>query len=498
MVKEKLHLTFWQNWNMNFGVIGVQFAFALENSNTSRIFQSLGAGVEILPILWLAGPITAILVQPIIGHLSDKTWTVLGRRRPYFFFSSIVISSSLITMANVRVLWLAIALVWVIDAAINCAAEPYRSLVSDNMPNEQQLKGYSMQSFFASTGSVLASLLPWIFMKLGVTNYNAVVQLPQTLKYSLYLGALVIILCISWSVFNTTEYPPEELVSFDKQNQEVESNTSTDYSTSVAFKMGTFWVLMGAGATFLIFYNLWNKEFYALTIAITCYGLILLVYAHRKTSHANVTYFDEICDDFVSMPKVMKQLASVQFFSWLALFLMWTYTTPTVTSIQFGSSDTTTSAYNDGADWVGVLFAVYNGVAAIASILLPKVVAHIGLRLTHFVNLSLGGVGLALFLVIKDPHYLLFPMIGIGFAWASIISIPYAMFRGELPIKKVGVYMGISNIFLAIPQLVGASTFGWILSFAFDDKPEYALLIGAFCFVISGLLTFRVTIEDEF
>ena len=492
-IREKLHLTFWQNWNMNFGLIGVQFAFALENSNTSRIFQSLGAGVELLPILWLAGPITALIVQPIIGHLSDKTWTFLGRRRPYIFFSSLVIGLALVALANARNLWIAVGLFWIINVGINSAAEPYRTLVADNLPDEQQINGYSMQSFFANTGSVIASFLPWIFMRLGGANYNLTGQLPESLKYTLYLGALVIVVCIAWSVFNTKEYSPKELSSFERHK----SKDLTIYSSKVYFKKGAFWALSGVLYSYLIFDNSWNIELIALSISITGYGLILLFFSVRRKNKLRINFFDEIFNDFISMPKAMEQLASVQFFSWMALFLMWTYATPAVTSVYFGSSDTSTSAYNNGADWVGVLFGVYNGVAVIVSIALPKMVKHLGLHLTHFINLALGGIGLASFQVIHSPYYLLFSMIGVGFAWASIISIPYAMLRGALPAKKIGIYMGIFNIFLSIPQLVGASTFGWLLHFAFNDRPEYALSIAACCLVISGLLSFKVTVNGE-
>ncbi|RYV03943.1 MFS transporter [Shewanella sp. OPT22] len=494
MANDKPQLTFWQIWNMCFGFLGLQFGFALQNANMSRIFQTLGAEMDAIPILWIAGPVTGLLVQPIIGHFSDKTWTGLGRRRPYFLYGAIFTSLALVLMPNASYLWMAAGLLWILDASINVSMEPFRAFVADNMPKNQQAKGYSMQSFFIGIGAVVASMLPWVLAHFGVENHAAEGHIPDTVKYSFYAGAVVLLSAICWTVFSTKEYSPEELASFS-DSKVTDDDQKLTVSAQSFLRNGLGWLATGLLSTFLVFDNQWDKQLYVLTISIAFFGLLQLIVSMRRKGDSKITGFDSIFEDLFTMPTTMKQLAVVQFFSWFALFAMWIYTTATVTSVHFGSSDPSSVAYNDGANWVGVLFAAYNGFAALAAILIPYMVKAIGLRKTHFINLLLGAIGLALFLVIKDPDYLIISMIGVGFAWASILSLPYAMLAGSLPANKMGIYMGIFNFFIVIPQLLAASVLGLLLRLGFDNQPLYALLIGAISLVISGLFALRVSKE---
>ncbi len=496
MADNKPRLTFWQIWNMCFGFLGLQFGFALQNANMSRIFQTLGAEMDAIPILWVAGPVTGLIVQPIIGHFSDKTWTRLGRRRPYFLYGAIFTSLALVMMPNAGYLWMAAGLLWILDASLNVSMEPFRAFVADNMPKNQQARGYSMQSFFIGIGAVVASMLPWIFNQFGIENHAVDGQIPDTVKYSFYAGAVVLLGAVCWTVFTSKEYSPRELASFGDRVAEPRHDALT-LSARSFLRNGTLWLATGLLSTFIVFDNSWDKQLYILTITVAVFGFLQLIVARRRRLNRQVSGFDTIFEDLFTMPETMRQLAIVQFFSWFALFAMWIYTTAAVTSVHFAATDTASVAFNEGANWVGVLFAAYNGFAAVAAIVIPFVVRTIGLQKAHFVNLLSGAIGLGLFLVISDPDYLLIAMIGVGFAWASILSLPYAMLAGSLPVRKVGVYMGIFNFFIVIPQLLAASVLGLILRIGFDNEPIYALLIGAVSLVVSGLFALRVSINNE-
>ncbi|MBE8168014.1 MAG: SLC45 family MFS transporter [Shewanella sp.] len=497
MANDKPHLSFWQIWNMCFGFLGLQFGFALQNANMSRIFQTLGAEMDAIPILWIAGPVTGLIVQPIIGHLSDKTWNSLGRRRPYFLYGAILTSLALVLMPNASYLWMAAGLLWILDASINVSMEPFRAFVADNMPKKQQAKGYSMQSFFIGIGAVVASMLPWILAHFGVENQAPEGQIPDTVKYAFYAGAVVLLAAIGWTVYSSKEYSPEELAAFDESNDDIGLNNTKIFNPAIFTSAGVVWSAVGMMTTFLIHSFELDKQLYILSVCIWTFGLLLLIVGGRRKKNKPVTGFDSVFEDLMTMPKVMKQLAVVQFFSWFALFAMWIYTTAAVTSVHFGSTDASSVEFNDGANWVGVLFAAYNGFSALAAIAIPFMVKSIGLRKAHLVNLFLGAGGLALFLVIDNSDYLLIAMIGVGFAWASILSLPYAMLAGALPSNKMGVYMGIFNFFIVIPQLLAASVLGVILKLAFDNQPIYALLVGAISLVIAGLCALNVSHETD-
>jgi maltose/moltooligosaccharide transporter len=469
--RPKPTLSFWQIWNMCLGFLGLQFGFALQNANVSRIFQSLGASIDQIPILWIAAPFTGLVVQPLIGYASDRTWTWLGRRRPYFLGGALLAAIALVAMPHAPVLWVAAALLWMLDASINISMEPIRAFVGDQLPPSQRAAGYSMQSFFIGVGAVVASALPWMLTQAGVSNHvDAGNVIPDTVKYSFYLGAVALFAAMGWTVLRTREYPPDVLLSFSDA-QPAGPRGSTEGSSAApsdnAARGGS--AALGAGA----------RRGGAGTGAPTS----------RATERGMLA---TIVRDLVDMPEAMRRLIPVQFFSWLALFAMWIYTTAAVTEVHFGTHDPLSDAYNQGANWVGVLFGAYNGFAALAAILIPFVVRRLGLRLSHLINLFIGGIALISFRVIRDPDWLLLAMAGVGFAWASIVSLPYALLSDSVPAQKMGLYMGIFNFFIVIPQLVAASVLGFLLKVLFGGAPIYALVLGGLCFMVAGLFALRV------
>jgi maltose/moltooligosaccharide transporter len=475
----KPRLSFWQIWNMCFGFLGIQFGFALQNANVSRIFQTLGASMDQIPILWIAAPLTGLIVQPIVGYWSDRTWNRLGRRRPYFLVGALLTSAALIAMPHSPTLWFAAGVLWILDASINVSMEPFRAFVGDQLPPAQRPRGYAMQSFFIGVGAVVASLLPWLLAKAGVANTAAAGAIPDTVRYAFYYGAVVLLVAIGWTVLRTREYPPEQLEAFDDAMPAAGARAAVTPTVG----KGLAFLLVGAVMAGGIFEGGLAKELYLLAGGLVAIGLALILVPHLRRGSA----VEQIFADLFAMPVMMQRLAVVQFFSWFALFAMWIYTTAAVTGLHYGSTDTTSAAYNEGANWVGVLFAAYNGFAAIAAIVIPWMVARLGLRLSHLVNLWIGGAALVSIPLIRDPQWLLLSMVGIGFAWASILSLPYALLCDSLPAKKMGVYMGIFNFFIVIPQLLAASVLGVLLKGLFNNQPVYALVIGGVSFVIAGL-----------
>ncbi len=494
---EKRKLGFWEIWNMSFGFLGIQFGFALQNANTSRIFETLGAKVDEIPILWIAAPVTGLVIQPIIGYFSDRTWTKLGRRRPYFLIGAILSSIALFIMPNSPTLWIAAGTLWIMDASINVSMEPFRAFVGDNLPTSQRTLGFAMQSFFIGTGAVVGSLLPYLFTNLfGVSNTAEAGIIPDSVKWSFYIGGVVFLLAVLWTVFKSKEYSPEELHAFEAQEKaeqgEVEiEDFETKQNISKQLGLGIFMTIVGALVSFYIYEESLTKELYILFIGLIVIGILFsLTSAMRSKKVRNG--FTIIMTDLLNMPATMKKLALVQFFSWFALFSMWIYTTQAVTGHVFGTTDTTSKLYNDAADWVSVLFTVYNGVAAAVAFLLPVIAKKVGIRMTHLLALVAGGIGLISVYFINDKGLLLLPMIGVGIAWASILSMPYAMLSGSLPAAKMGYYMGVFNFFVVIPQIVAATILGFIVKQFFNDEPIYALIIGGLSMIIAGLLTLRV------
>jgi len=498
-MKQKPVLGFWQIWNMCFGFLGIQFGFALQNANVSRIFQTLGAEIDDIPILWVAAPLTGLIVQPIIGYMSDRTWNRLGRRRPYFLVGAILASLALLVMPNSPALWVAAGMLWIMDASINVSMEPFRAFVGDMLPEKQRTSGFAMQTFFIGVGAVVASALPWMMTNwFDVSNTAAPGVVPDSVKWSFYLGGAAFLAAVSWTVFRSHEYSPEELSEFEA-GRPVE-HVAEDVSPRAVSKYrngGIAWAAIGLVFWFWIASAGLDKQLYVLAGGFAVFGLLQFVTSVLQNGGHTDNGMYHIMHDLFHMPKVMRQLAVVQFFAWFALFAMWIYGTAAVTSHHFGATDVASAVYNDGADWVGVLFAAYNGFAALAAMAIPAIASRLGCRISHLINLTLGGVGLISFIFISDPKLLLISMIGVGIAWASILSLPYALLSSNLPAHKMGIYMGIFNFFIVIPQLVAASVLGLVLREFFDLQAIYGLVIGGVLMIVAGLATLLVNKDAE-
>lgn len=432
----KPKLSFRQIFNMSFGFFGIQFGFALQNANVSRIFETLGAEIDKIGFLWIAAPVTGLLVQPVIGYLSDRTWHPRwGRRRPFFFIGAVFSAIALFLMPQSSVLWMAATLLWVLDASINISMEPFRAFVGDKLPTYQRTAGFAAQTFFIGLGAVIASLLPYIFTNFfNISNTAAPGVIGDSVKYSFYIGAVVFLLSVLWTVFTTKEYPPENLEAWKQEKRE----TKGIFNGLREISMGIF-----------------------------------------------------------SMPKTMMQLAVVQFFTWIAFFAMWIYTTSGIALNTFGTTDQDSKIFQDAGDWVGVMFMVYNGVSAIAAFLLPVLAKRIGRKYTHMICLVIGGVGLASMLFIKEQNMLLVPMVGVGLAWASTLTMPYAILSGALPANKMGFYMGVFNFFIVIPQILAAAILGFFVKNIFGGESIYALVIGGVSMIIGGLMNFMVVDKTD-
>jgi maltose/moltooligosaccharide transporter len=475
-------------WNISFGFFGIQIAFGLQNANLSRIFQTLGSDIGSLALLSIAAPVSGLLVQPIIGHFSDRTWGRFGRRRPYFLAGATLAALALIGMPNATVLLAAALLLWLLDGSINVSMEPFRAFVGDMVPPSQRAAGYAFQTGFIGAGAVLGSLAPFAMAKLGVSNVAAVGGIPDSVRYAFYLGAVVIFAAVLWTVVTTSEYSPEELRGFG------DAAPMPEHEPIVAPRHGIWWLAAGLLVTAMVWHWSLERDLYVLGGALAAFGLFGLVAAAMVRAGADNALV-QIMSDLSRMPDQMKRLALVQFFSWLALFIMWIYTTPVVAQYVFHSTDTTTKAFNDGADWVGVLFAVYNGVAVLAAFVLPLLAKRIGAQRTHILCLLIGAASFASLLAIRDQYMLLLPMTGIGFAWASILSMPYVILAGALPQHKLGIYMGIFNFFVVLPQLLVATVMGAIIRAFFPTEPVWTMACGAVVLVLAAAAMLRV--KDE-
>lgn len=519
---EKRKLSFWGIWNMSFGFLGIQMGFALQNANVSRIFQTLGAEIDDIPALWVAAPMTGLIVQPIIGYFSDRTWTRLGRRKPYFLLGALLASAALFVMPNSPALWFAAGMLWILDASINISMEPFRAFVGDLLSEKQRTTGFAMQSFFIGIGAYFASRLPDILTYYGVSNTAAAGEIPASVTYSFYIGGAAFIVSVLWTILTTKEYTPAELEAFENanKNQYISEAPAPAWFLANGRKhltLGLLTLALSLSFTWIIYRYDLKKDLYVLSLGLIGLGSIALIVSgllqkKERTSNGFVT----IMNDFQFMPAVMKQLAWVQFFSWFALFSMWIYTTSAVTEHIFHSTDTTSVAYNTGANLVGNMFANYNLVAALAAFLLPVIARKTSRKFTHFAALAAGGAGLAsiyffgvwgnfndvLFSIGPQGKWFHFTfymydlsMIGVGIAWASVLSIPYAMLSGALPASKMGYYMGVFNFFIVIPQLVAASILGFLVSYFFNNEPVYALLVGGASMILSGILA--LTVNDR-
>ncbi len=440
-MKTKPFLSFWQIWNLTFGFLGIQFGFALQNANSSRILQIYGADVEQLSLFWLAAPLTGMIIQPIIGHYSDQTWCKLGRRRPFFLVGAILTAIALILMPNAGLflspgqeaailspVLIGAGMLMIMDASINITMEPFRALVGDMLPDEQHTMGFSIQTFLIGIGAVVGSLLPSIMHNVfGFDNTALAGEVADNVKYAFYAGAGILLVCVLWTIVKTKEYSPEEMAEFRLSGGEAIEKRSTSG---------------GLG---------------------------------------------EILHDILHMPKIMLQLGLCQFFAWFALYSMWVYSTPAVAEHVYGATDPASADYALAGDEVGQLFSVYNFVAMLFALLLIPLANRIGRKLTHAVCLSLGGLGLVSLYFLDNTTAMYGSMIGIGIAWASILAMPYAILSDSLPAEKMGTYMGIFNFFITIPQITNGLVHGWIVREFYHGHAVYALLTGGIFLFLAAL-----------
>lgn len=440
--RTKQRLSTAQIFNMSFGFLGIQFGFALQTGNASRILQTFGADVEHLSLFWLVAPITGMIVQPIVGYYSDRTWTRLGRRRPFFLTGALIAAAALVLMPNASLftallppLLIGAGMLMMMDAAFNVSMEPFRALVADKLPDEQHGTGFSVQTFLIGAGAIIGSFLPYVLATyFGVDKTAAAGHVPPNVTWSFYIGAAVLIIALLWTVITTSEYSPAEMRSFDDAQDAADTG---QHQVSPGF---------------------WS-----------------------------------IFKDFRNMPKAMKQLGVVQFFSWFGLFSMWVYTTPALAQhiYHLPSNDTASAAYADAGNLTGVLFGVYNLVATLFSLTLPFFYRKVGRKGTHIAVLLLAGASYISIYFIQNENFLFLPMIAIGMAWASILATPYALLSGTLPAHKMGLYMGLFNFFITLPQLVNGFLGTWIMKYLFQNQAIY-------CLVLSGVLMFAAAIATMF
>ncbi len=430
---EKPRRSLWQIWNMSFGFLGIQFAFALQQTNVPRIFQTMGAELDKIGYLMIAAPLAGLLVQPIIGYMSDRTWGRWGRRRPYFVAGAVLSSLALFGMPGASVLWMAAACLLILDASINIAMEPFRAFVGDLLPKEQVTQGYAFQTFFIGVGAVIASALPYVLTNVfSVANTAAPGQTPDSVVYSFYIGGVVFMAAVMWTVIKTKEYSPAELQQFHPEMIETPAEAARSSGVAGFFRA------------------------------------------------------------YLNMPKIMVQLSLVQFFTWFTWFSMWTYGTAAVTQHIYHATDTTSVLYNEGASWWGICGAVYNAASIVFAFLLPVLAAKTSRKAAHAIALAVGGLSFISIYLITTPAMLLVAFVGVGLAWASTLSMPYAILACTIPANKMGMFMGMFNMSIVIPQLVSGVTLGLLLTHFFNGSAVLMLMLGGCSMLIAALLSLRV------
>jgi maltose/moltooligosaccharide transporter len=485
---EKPRQGFWGLWNISFGFFGIQIGFALQNANASRIFQSLGTPVENLGLMWLAAPLTGLLVQPLIGHYSDRTWGRFGRRRPYFLVGAILCTLALFFMPNSPTIWAAAITLWVLDASLNVSMEPFRAFVGDMLSRAQRPAGYAFQTAFIGAGAVVASIAPYVFEKLGVANEAAPGTIPDTVRYSFYLGGALLFSAVLWTVLRTREYPPETMAQFN-DSEEAASRSDT---TLTALPNGPIWAIGGIVVAGIAYLLAAPKEAYLIAGALIAFGLAKIMSRILVQSGRGDNVLSHVISDLSTMPQVMRRLSVAQFFTWGALIIMWIYTTPVVAQYAFGTTDPSSKAFNEAGNWVGILFGYQNLVSTAAAFLLPVVAASLGYARTHCVALLIGAASYASYLFIDDKALFFLPMTGIGIVWASILSMPYVILANALPQHKLGIYMGIFNFFIVLPQILVALLMGVVMKSLFPDAPIWTMLVAAGVMLIAAVAMLRV------
>lgn len=433
-------------WNMSIGFMGIQAGFALQNANASRILQSFGADTHHLSWFWLVAPITGMIVQPLIGHYSDRTWTKLGRRKPYFLVGAIAAAIGLILMPNaslftafIPALWVGAGMLMIMDASFNVAMEPFRALVADKLSTDQRTAGFAIQTVLIGIGAVLGSWLPYILGKwFGIATEADPGSIPMNVILSFVVGAALLVGAILWTIMTTSEYSPEEMAKFEDDEPQTE---------------------------------------------------------HVSTGNV----ISQIFTDFAAMPDTMKQLGLVQFCSWFALFGMWVFTTPAIAQHVYGvaAGDTSSATFQEAGNWVGIIFGVYNGISAIYAFALPYIAGKIGRKYTHAISLLAGSIGLVSIYFVSNPNMLIISMVGIGIAWASILAMPYAMLAGSIPAKKMGIYMGIFNFFITFPQIVNGVFGGPLVKYLYGDQAIFALVTSGVFMLLGAIAVLFVKDKDD-
>jgi maltose/moltooligosaccharide transporter len=422
-------------WNMSFGFLGIQFGWGLQMANMSAIYEYLGAKPDQIPMLWLAAPLTGLLVQPIIGHLSDRTWSPrFGRRRPYFLVGAILSSLALLAMPNSGSLWMAAGLLWILDASINISMEPFRAFVADLLPPTERTRGFAMQSFFIGLGAVIASALPWMMTNWFGVGASTPGTIPTTVRLSFYIGSAAFFGAVLYTILTTGEKPPADLAAFKREKA------------------------ASAG------------------IAAAARDILAAVKA---------------------MPDTMRQLALVQISTWLGLFCMWLYFPVAVATNVFGAPDPSSPLYQKGVEWAGVCFGAYSAVCFGFAFFLPPMAKRRGRKGTHAICLLAGAAGLLSVSIITNPTLLLLSMVGVGIAWASTLSMPYSILAGSIPPGKTGIYMGIFNFFIVIPEIIASLGFGWVMSHLLHNNRMAAVVAGGAFLALAALLVTRVTDRTE-
>jgi len=479
-------------WNISFGFFGLQVGFALQNANMSRIFQSLGEDIERLPGLWVAAPLTGLLVQPIIGHMSDRTWLGrLGRRRPYFLAGAILAAVALFVMPESPAIWFAAVMLWLLDASLNISMEPFRAFVGDMLHRDQHSAGYAVQTAFIGAGAVVGSLFPAVMEALGVANVAPPGQIPDTVRYAFWFGGIALFLSVLWTVIATEEYDPAQMAAFEAAATPLAPPLRA--LAAHGYGAGLGWIAAGALVAFVQMRADLLREVLLLGALLAGYGFasMLAIALARRGNETNM--LSSIVGDFAGMPPLMKRLALVQFFSWSALFIMWINTTPIVARYHYGAADAASAAYQAAGNWVGELFAIYNGVAAVAALtLLPWLARRIGAARTHIVGLICGAVGYASFFMLRDPAQLIVSEVFIGIFWASVLAMPYAILASSLPQAKLGIYMGLFNIFIVVPQLLVATVMGSIMQAFFPGEPIWTMAFAAATLLLAAAAMLRV------
>lgn len=498
---KKPAMSFLNILGMCFGFMGIQIGFAIQTGHFSRVFETLGAKIDDIPILWIAAPLTGLIVQPIVGYMSDRTWNSLGRRRPYFFYGAILTTLGLFVMPSSSALWMAAGMLWIIDSSLNITMEPFRAFVGDMLPKRQRATGFAAQSFFIGIGGVIGSSLPHaIAWLLGPESGSAEGALPLNIKMTFYVGATLLLIAVMITVFSTREYPPEELKAYEEQDAAERGVTLADLtplppipSTDTWLSLGMLFMAVGGLFSMLVFWQDWDKQLYVLGGGFFAFGAIQFVAAMMKQANLESNAFMQITEDMFRLPKTMRQLAVVQFFSWFSMFSMWIYANRGIIDQHYGDFQPRTTEYERAADWIASLNSVYFGVAAIVAFALPYLVSVTSRKITHAICLIVGAIGFSSFIWLPSGELLWLSMIGVGIVWASILSMPYAILSNALPAKKMGVYMGIFNFFIVIPQLVAASLLGLMVTTIFNDQPIYAFALGAGSFVLAAISTLFVT-----